>query len=614
MHKSHFIYLSSFLILLNTCNVNAASCPFDSTKTCALERDILNDIGTNGLRYYAPTNYDHRISGEIDVYDAALVLPYTDATNAPGQLKFIANEINSGYWQSGEIMTRVNLNQAPFNAPQASNPWTTKELQHGYLEVVVKMPKCDTSTDGKCQANTQPDNYQAGLWPAIWMEPTMDANWPQNGEIDISEAYLQGSDYKTSTATIHFNGNDARCNGGDCVFQGFSLTSSKASVELWKDFHTWGFEWQPDPASTDGGQILTGYFDNVKVWGPVQTDTFPADGPNAMSRGFNDPNGGYYLIVNLALGGGYAGAPAAPMESSSMYVQSVKAYNVNGSTPPPTNQCLPPASIQSSYTADKKNITLSWQQPTNSDAITTYQVNDWANKTIWTGTATSFTDTTLPGTNGTFTYFLYSNCPSGQSKGVEEDVVINNTPPPPVAKCLPPASIQSSYTADKKNITLSWQQPANSDTVSTYQVNDWSNKTIWTGTATSFTDTTLPGTNGKFTYFLYSNCPSGQSTGVEEDVVINDNTPTVCLPPANIQSSFTPDKKSITLTWQQPTNSAPISNYQVNDWTNKSMWTGTSLSFTDNTLPGTNGTFTYFLYSNCTNGLSQMVQQNVTIQ
>jgi|GEM_PF-2929104 len=220
--------------------------------------------------------------------------------------------------------------------------------------------------------------------------------------------------------------------------------------------------------------------------------------------------------------------------------------------------------------------------------------------------SSTFTCQSMANNNNVVNYTI-TFCPNG-----------NNTPvPPPSGKCLPPATIQASNTADKKSITLTWQQPSGSDTITTYQVNDWTNKPIWTGTATSFTDTTLPGTNGKFIYFLYSNCPSGQSAGVEEDVTISDNTPptppTVCQPPANIKASFTADKKSITLTWQQPANSSPISNYQISDWTNKLMWTGTALSFTDTTLPGTNGKFTYFLYSNCNNGLSKGVQEDVMI-
>lgn len=418
--------LRIFSFIFLTCISNylfAAPCSFDASKDCALQRDILNDIGANGLKYYAPTNYDHRMSGEIEVYKSFLVQPYFDSTNAPGQLALLMNK-NSGNYIAGEIMTRANLDLPPFNAPVKSNRWTTQEINHGYVEVIVKMPTCETSTDGKCQIGTAPNDYSHGFWPAIWMMPTMDSNWPQNGEIDISEAYLQGTNYKVSTATLHFNGNSPSCSNNDCVFNGYPLKNSVTATPLWTAFHIWGFEWQPDPQSTTGGKIITGYFDNVKAWGPLRTDTLPADGANALRRGFNDPNGGYYLIINFAVGGGYAGGPNPLTLTSKMYVRSAKAYSVSDI---PVLSCLPPANIQSIYSSDKTQVTLAWTQPANSSAISYYQVGDWLHRIIWKGTKPTdrfFQDQTLPGTNGKFTYFLSTVCGNKTSAEVQYDVNI----------------------------------------------------------------------------------------------------------------------------------------------------------------------------------------------
>lgn len=423
-----FMMAVSLLLVASMSTHAAVPCTFDKAKTCELQRDILNDKGTNGLKYYAPTNYDHRMSGEINVYDATLTVPYTDGTNAPGQIKFLGNKINAGFWKTGEIMTRANSNLPPFNAPVKSNPWTTQEAKHGYLEVIVKMPGCDQSADGLCQNGTAPNNYRDGLWPAIWMMPTNDAKWPDDGEIDISEAYLRGSDYKTSTTTLHFNGNDGRCTGGDCVGAGFPLPNLIAARPLWNDFHIWGFEWEPDPNSANGGILLSGYFDNVKVWGPFATDSLPADGPNALRRGFNNPNGGYYLIVNLAIGGPYAGAPNPQLTNSSMYVQSVKAYTVNGGVIPPHDKvCKPPENIQSMYSPDKKQLTIAWTAPADSMTIKRYAVADWQKREVWRGKDAKvrvFQDQSLPGQNGNFTYFLQTICSKTSSPFVQYDVQV----------------------------------------------------------------------------------------------------------------------------------------------------------------------------------------------
>lgn len=428
MKNSHrFTYilaLSAGIAVTFPLNAIAAACSFDNTKNCTLFRDILNDKTATGLKYYAATNYDHRISGEINVFDATLVTPYTDGTNAPGQLKLIANKVNSGFYKSGEIMTRINLNQPPYNSPTASQPFTTNDISHGYVVATVKLPKCDISDDNLCQNGTAPESYTRGLWPSVWMLPTTDTNWPQNGEIDTFEAYKLGLDLKTTTATLHFNGTDSRCQGGDCRGAGYSLTPSKSTTNMYTAFHSYGLEWEPDPASTIGGVIMNGYFDNVKVWGPLRTDTLPADGPNAFARGFHDPKGGFYLIAALAVGGPYAGAPNAHLQQATMYVQSIKAYSIGGAVP---NTCRPPVNIQNMYSPDKKQVTLAWMAPPASDTIQFYQVADWQNRIIWKGTKPTdraFQDQTLPGTAGKFTYILSSVCPSGKSADYAYDVNI----------------------------------------------------------------------------------------------------------------------------------------------------------------------------------------------
>ncbi|STX52481.1 chitinase domain protein [Legionella busanensis] len=87
-----------------------------------------------------------------------------------------------------------------------------------------------------------------------------------------------------------------------------------------------------------------------------------------------------------------------------------------------------------------------------------------------------------------------------------------------------------------------------------------------------------------------------------------------CLPPTNIKSKVSSNKKAITLSWDAPQNSQPIVNYQVNNYKDVFLWKGTSLTFTDNTLPGKNGTYGYVLYSQCASGLSKGIRYSVIIK
>ncbi|STX28892.1 Glucan endo-1,3-beta-glucosidase A1 precursor [Legionella beliardensis] len=486
----------------------AAPCPFDQAKNCELKTDILKDKSPEGLNYYAPTNYDHRMSGEINVYDAGKVVKKTD-----GALTLLADIVNPGFWRSGEIMTRANLTSPPYNAPTPSAIWTTKVMTHGYLEVNVRLPYCTASADGRCQNGSNPADYNRGLWPAIWMMPTYDNEWPLNGEIDIMEAYPKDTAFNVTTAALHFNGNDPRCGGNDCRGWGYGLGNRTFPELAYRQPHTWGYEWEKDPQSPNGGYIMTGYIDNTRVWGPLRTDTLPADGPNALRRGFNDPNGGFYLIVNLAVGGPYAGAPNPQLQKASMDVNSIKVYQVGGGKP--TEQCIAPVNITSSQTDDMRSVTLKWNQPQNSAPIQLYRVKDWQKRLLWEGSLLTFTDKTLPGQPGKYTYFLSSMCANQESPDVQYDAnVAENI-------CNPPGNITTTYSADKKSVTLKWVTPSSGSPATTFEVRDWMKRVLWKGAGLTWTDKTLPGNSGKFTYFLNSVCQNQKSsTMVQKDVLI----------------------------------------------------------------------------------------------
>jgi len=506
--KMALLVSSTFALPLYATLSPEVACQFDSSKSCTLVLDLLNAKSVDGLYYFAPTNYDHRVSGEINVYDA------TKVNRNNSGLLVQADRINPGFWRSGEIMTRSYLTSPPWNAPTPSAVWTTKQSTHGYLEVSLDMPKCIESDDGRCQAGTNPVEYNRGLWPAIWMMPTMGANWPQNGELDIMEAYSAYTNFDTTTGALHFNGNDAQCGGSDCVGQGYALTQTKFPQPAFNQPHTWGFEWQKDAQSTNNGYLMTGFVDNVKQWGPIRTDTLPADGANAMRRAFNDPDGGLYLIVNLAVGGPYSGPPHPQLKTSSMTIRAMNIYNINTNTPSVTN-CSPPLNINNGYTADKKSITLNWQAPSDGSKVINYQIKDWSKKLLWQGSQLNWTDKTLPGVSGNYTYLLSSVCADKSSSDLSYSVTI-----PELVQCNMPLNVTTAYSSDKKSSTLKWNPPATGLNVTSYQVKNWLKQVIWEGNTLTWTDKTLPGTNGTFTYSINSKCTNTQSSSSSVDVII----------------------------------------------------------------------------------------------
>lgn len=436
--KKYTILTAAFLSIFYGEFAQAVPCPFDQAKDCSLYRDVLNDISPTGLRYYAPTNYDHRSQGgEASVFDSSLVTPYADGVNIPGQLMLTANRVNATLFKGGQIMTRANLHNAPYNSPVKSMPFTTRELNHGYIEIVAKMPKCEVSDDGLCQANIAPLSYSRGLYPYVWLLPTNDAIWPANGEIDILEGYHKIYNFNQTLSSLHFNGTSGDCDNSDCKskLHGYLYPPAVTPGLISSDFHTWGFEWEPDPNSTKGGLLISTYFDNVQILEPVRTDYFPSDGPKALSRGFNDPAGGYYIIASLAVGGPFVGTPNTHLQSANMKVQSIRAYSVKGASitdPPPVENCFPPRDISYKLAKDKKSVTFFFNEVSHpGDPMTSIEVYNYQRVHVWEtedpAHDKSFVDTSIanvPGP-GRYPYYMYAYCTTGTSyKAYRKTVII----------------------------------------------------------------------------------------------------------------------------------------------------------------------------------------------
>ena len=134
-----------------------------------------------------------------------------------------------------------------------------------------------------------------GLWPAIWMLPTGEdyGTWAANGEIDILE--FKGQEPTTAWGTLHFGGQ-----WPNNKFKGTQYHLSSGSFT--EEFHEFALEWEEG--------VMRWYVDGVlyqtqKEW-HSENGVFPAP--------FDKP---FHLVLNLAVGGGFVGAPnpATPFPS-----------------------------------------------------------------------------------------------------------------------------------------------------------------------------------------------------------------------------------------------------------------------------------------------------------
>ena len=129
-----------------------------------------------------------------------------------------------------------------------------------------------------------------GLWPAFWMlgDNVLESGvgWPACGEIDIME--LRGQEPSTAVGSLHGPG----YSGGSALSDRYLLAGAKFS----DDFHVFAVEWDPSRISffVDGERYRTFTAESVQTSGKRWVYDHP-----------------FFLILNLAVGGTFVGAPNA---------------------------------------------------------------------------------------------------------------------------------------------------------------------------------------------------------------------------------------------------------------------------------------------------------------
>jgi beta-glucanase (GH16 family) len=122
-----------------------------------------------------------------------------------------------------------------------------------------------------------------GIWPAIWMlgDNIGTVGWPTCGEIDILESIGEKADI--AYGTLHGPGYS-----GGAGKQGKFLSKESLAAK----FHVYGIEWEPE--------VIRWYVDGKLYHTVTRKDI----GSNKWV--FDKPQ---FLIMNLAVGGGWPGSP-----------------------------------------------------------------------------------------------------------------------------------------------------------------------------------------------------------------------------------------------------------------------------------------------------------------
>lgn len=143
--------------------------------------------------------------------------------------------------------------------------------------------------------------YGQGLWPAFWLlgANSDEVGWPKCGEIDIME--YRGQEPTKVTGTVHGPG----YSGGAAITKSYSLLNNRFDT----GFHVFGIEWGPE--------YINYYVDDV-----LYNQITPANVTGDWV--FDHP---FYIILNLAVGGDFVGAPnSESVFPQTMLVDYVRVY------------------------------------------------------------------------------------------------------------------------------------------------------------------------------------------------------------------------------------------------------------------------------------------------
>lgn len=353
-------------------------------------------LNTANWKYDTGTGWG---TGEIENMSSSTNNVYQDGQ---GDLIIKAIRDSSGNWTSGRIESQNDTLAAPAG---------------GMLKVEARIQLPDV-TGAAAQ----------GYWPAFWMlgTPIRDGTgtWPSAGEVDIMES-ING----TNTDYSHLHcGTDP---GGPCnETTGIGGSTSGASPSLQSAFHTYTMVYD---RSVSPEQIRY-YLDGVNFYTIYSNQVDATTWNNAMHHGF-------FIIFDLAMGGGWPGNPTSSTASGAeMKVDYVAAWTQGGSsggTAPGTGQSGTGNGYSYSVGASNSSSALVTFSPTSTMqyVILHYAVNGGAQQNVNMSAQSNGTWTyTIPGlSNGnTLNYsFTYNNGTQADSPGYSWTFSNSSSTPPP---------------------------------------------------------------------------------------------------------------------------------------------------------------------------------------
>jgi beta-glucanase (GH16 family) len=277
IYKKGNLVLSFFSLALLILFTTLISCANDSTQTVARFTEIVmqDEFDVEG----APNSeiWDFNIGNGENGWGNNELQYYTNRTEnvkvENGSLLITAKKesYNGSSYTSARLLTKGKFEQT-----------------YGRYEARIRLP------------------YGQGMWPAFWLLGADCGDgtdgtlvWPACGEIDIIEN--RGSEPTMVSSAVHGPGYSA----GKAITKSYSLENDRFDT----DFHVFGIEWGPE--------YINFYVDDV-LYNQITPEDVTGDWV------YDRP---FYIIINLAVGGDFGGAPnSETVFPQYMLVDYVRVY------------------------------------------------------------------------------------------------------------------------------------------------------------------------------------------------------------------------------------------------------------------------------------------------
>ncbi len=286
-----FLFMSFLLVAV----LVISSCATEDTQTVARFTKLVwqDEFDTEGAPNTANWGYD--VGTGFDGWGNNELQYYTDRSENVSI-------------QNGVLLITAQK-EALNGASYTSARLTTKDLfeqQYGRFEARIRVPG------------------GSGLWPAFWLlgadcedvGERLDSNWPDCGEIDVMEYRRQ--EPTSVSGTVHGPGYSGLTVPQGQITKSYDLGNDRFDA----GFHIFGIEWGPE--------YINFYVDDVlyNQITPADLEVTPDDGSGALGEWiFNKP---FYIIINLAVGGAFPGAPDSETTfPQSMLIDYVRVYKNN---------------------------------------------------------------------------------------------------------------------------------------------------------------------------------------------------------------------------------------------------------------------------------------------